>query len=241
MRPGRSRTTRNWGAASSTSSSSASTSALSRLYVEPGTPVTGHSSVTFSSLGPGAYAPTEEATTSAGTLARTAASATCAVPVTLVRRIAARSWLGWICQARWTTAAAPANASVSSRTASAPPTSTACQSTPSYGAPAGARGTRRATPVTASICSSRARRRNSAVPTLPDAPTTTTRIPHPYPGWGLVTRRYRHAKLSIRGGNMIVGRRRRARRTGHVLRRTATAAVTVAVVATLLLLGARGG
>jgi PKD domain/Divergent InlB B-repeat domain len=40
---------------------------------------------------------------------------------------------------------------------------------------------------------------------------------------------------------MIVGRRRRARRTGHVLRKTATAAVTVAVVAALVLLGARGG
>ena len=40
---------------------------------------------------------------------------------------------------------------------------------------------------------------------------------------------------------MIVGRRRRARRRGMTLRRTATGVFTVAVVATLVLLGARGG
>ncbi|GAB3332628.1 hypothetical protein GCM10027452_05970 [Micromonospora halotolerans] len=90
------------------------------------------------------------------------------------------SWLGWICQARCTTARAPAKAAASFSTASGAPTSQECHSTPSYGSPASGPGNRRATP-TSSAPDSRRSRRSSAVPTLPVAPTITMRIPVPYP------------------------------------------------------------
>jgi hypothetical protein len=49
---------------------------LSSLYPEPAMPVAGHVSSTNRSFGPGAYVPTDEAYTRAGTPAAIAARAT---------------------------------------------------------------------------------------------------------------------------------------------------------------------
>ena len=124
--------------------------------------------------------PTDEAYTRAGTPARTTASITARLPSTLVLRSTRWSWLGWICQARCTTASAPANTSASCPAAPGAPMSQECHSTWSYGSPASGPGNRRTTPAS-STPRSRRSRRSTAVPTLPLAPTTTIRMPDPVP------------------------------------------------------------
>src|SRR3954451_14368686 len=70
-------------------------------------PFVGHDSSTARSFGPGEYAPTEDAYTSAGTPALTVQEKTCCDPSTLVAYSAASSREGWISHARWTTQSAP--------------------------------------------------------------------------------------------------------------------------------------
>ena len=80
-----------------------------------------------------------------------------------------RSRPGWISQARWITASAPRN----SGTRSALETSACAQSVFGSSRPGG----RRAMPRIESTAGSRASERRTLVPTLPDAPVTTTLMP----------------------------------------------------------------
>src|SRR3954453_1844357 len=131
-------------------------------------PSVGQLSSTRRSFGPGEYAPTDDAWTSAGTPAAATASNTRVDPWTFVSQSLSRSRPGWISHARWTTASAPRKCGTrSSRT-----TSAAVHST--FGTRSS--GSRRATPSTDSTAGSAASARTRLVPTLPVAPTTTTRI-----------------------------------------------------------------
>jgi hypothetical protein len=65
-----------------------------------GTPWVGHDSSTQRSFGPGEYAPTDEAITTAPTPVAAAARSSAAVPSTLVCHIDLSSRAGWIAQAR---------------------------------------------------------------------------------------------------------------------------------------------
>lgn len=119
-------------------------------------------------MGPGEYAPTDEACTSTGTPAAATASNSRMLPSTLVRQVVAGSCVGWNAHARCTTASAPASR----------PASWACsddRSTAAHSVFGGDQsGTRRASPSTDSTSGSSASRRTTLVPTLPVAPVTTT-------------------------------------------------------------------
>jgi hypothetical protein len=138
-------------------------------------PVVGHDSSTARSLGPGAYAPTEDAYTSAGTPALATASNTRCEPSTFVAWVAASSREGWISHARCTTQSAPRI----KRTRSVLGSAMFAVRHVTFGyCPLGAR---RATPVTSCTRSSRARASSTLVPAFPLAPMTTTRMSRRYP------------------------------------------------------------
>src|SRR5689334_7135348 len=111
--------------------------------------------------------------TNCATPARRAASATRRVPSTLTRCSSSGSRPGCSAQARCTTASAPSRNRSSSAALSCSPRSARCQRTPAHGSTSG--GRRRASPRTpATPVPGAARRRSSAVPTLPLAPVTAT-------------------------------------------------------------------
>src|SRR3954470_24679959 len=87
--------------------------------------------------------------------------------------VARSSREGWMSQARWTTASAPARCERRSARA----TSASSQVT----LPSRSAGRRRAMPTTSRIRSSASSARSTAIPTLPVAPVTTTFMPSAYP------------------------------------------------------------
>ena len=136
-------------------------------------PSVGHDSSTSLSFGPGEYAPTEEAYTSVGTFASTAARKTRSLPATLTWCVIDSVRPGWISHARWTTASAPRSSGTRSE---------AAMSAAWKVVRANARsGARRATATISSTLGSASSDSSTLVPTFPVAPITTTRITHPYP------------------------------------------------------------
>src|SRR2546421_346053 len=122
--------------------------------------------------------------TGGGPPARATARRTAQLPSRLVRHIGGSPPGGWIAQARWTTASAPASTRASRSAAPSAPRSQVHHSAPVYGATSS--GRRRATPTTCHDPRARTAR-NSAVPTLPEAPVTTTRTRPRYPDAGRKT------------------------------------------------------
>ena len=132
------------------------------------------SSSTGTSWQTGEYAATDDTQTTLGTPAAPAAASTRPVPTALAAQVTSGRRVGWNRHARWTTASAEENVGARSSVE----TSSSTHVTPS-GCRAGDSGDRRLSPTTS--CPAATSSPSVALPRLPVAPVTTTRMAAPYP------------------------------------------------------------